>query len=64
MFSDTNHEVVSENFSEGEKEPLLNRRKAQLFNPCGDLVLRSQVKGNTFVIVDKEADKLKDTVLA
>ena len=45
--------------SKGEKDSLWNWRKTQLFNPCGDLVLRSQDKGNRFVIVDKETDKLK-----
>ena len=59
LFGDISRKAVSENLSKGEKDSLWNWRKTQLFNPCGDLVLRSQDKGNRFVIVDKETDKLK-----
>ena len=34
-------------------------RKEVLFNPDSDLVMRLQDKGNKFVIVDKQTDKLK-----
>ena len=47
------------NLSKGERESLINWRKTQLFNPCGDLVLQSQDKGNRFVTVDKKTGKLK-----
>ena len=59
LFSDTSRKTVSENLSKGEKESLWNWRKTQLLNPCGDLAFRSQGKGNRFVTVDKETDKLK-----
>ena len=51
--------VSKKNFSKGERKVLINWRKTQLFNPCADLVFRSQDKGNRFVIVDKETYKLK-----
>ena len=54
LFSGPSRKLVSENLSKGERESLLNWRKAQLFNPCGDLVFWSQGKGNRFVILDKE----------
>ena len=59
MFSDTSRKVVSENLSKGEGKTLINWRKRQLYNPCGDLVLRSKDKENRFVIAHKETDKMK-----
>ena len=53
LLSDTSRKAISEDLSKGETKSLINWRKTQSFNPCGDLVLRSQDKGNRFVIVDK-----------
>ena len=43
----------------GEGKTLINWRKRKLYNPCGDLVLRSKDKENRFVIAHKETDKMK-----
>ena len=59
MFSDTSRKIVPVNLSKGEGKTLINWRKRQLYNPFGDLVLRSKDKENRFVIAHKETDKMK-----
>ena len=51
--------MVHDNLTSDERLALDTWRKKVLFNPDGDLVMRLQDKGNRFVIVDKQTDKLK-----
>ena len=59
LSGNTSRKAVPENFSKGERESLINWRKTQLLNLCGDLVFRSQDKRSKFLIVDKITDKLR-----
>ena len=56
LFADTSRKSVKDNLKIGERESLKSWRKEQLFNKTGDLVMRSQDKGNRFVVVNKETD--------
>jgi len=59
LFENTSKRPVTNNLTKGQRDSLKSWRKEQLFNTEGDLVLRTQDKGNRFVIVDKNTDKLK-----
>ena len=56
LFADTSHKSTEDNLTSGERESLKCWRKEQLFNKYGDLVMRTQDKGNRFVIVSIPSD--------
>ena len=54
-----NKKRVRDNLTSDERLALNTWRKEVLFNPDSDLMMRLQDKGNRFVIMDKQTDKLK-----
>ena len=50
---------VKDNFTKDEGRSLTTWRIDILFNPDSSLLLRSQDKGNRFVVVDKQTDIVK-----
>ena len=50
---------VKDNFTKDEGRSLTTWRIDILFNPDSNLLLRSQDKGNRFVVVDKQTDIVK-----
>ena len=59
LFENTSRKDIRNNLSKKERSSLNFWRKNQLFNKESKLVMRTQDKGNRFVIVDKSTDKLK-----
>ena len=59
LFCSTKPNDVKINYSKEERRALKNWRKDVLFNRESELVMRLQDKGNKFVIVDTETDKIK-----
>jgi len=59
LFADTSFKNIRNNLTKAQRDSLKSWRKEQLFNKDGKLVLRTQDKGNRFVIVDKLTDKAK-----
>ena len=59
LFCSTKPNDVKNNYSKEERRALKNWRKDVLFNRESELVMRLQDKGNKFVIVDMETDKIK-----
>ena len=59
LFEDTSYKNIRNNLTKAQRDSLRSWRKEQLFNTNGELVLRTQDKGNRFVIVDKLTDKAK-----
>ena len=59
LFNNTKPNDVKDNLSEEERSSLKNWRKDVPFNKESELVMWLLGKGNRFVIVDKETNKLK-----
>ena len=59
LFCITKQNDVKNNYSKEERSAFKNWRKDVLFNRESELVMRLQDKGNRFVIVDTETDKIK-----
>ena len=59
LFEDTSYKNIRNNLTKAQRDSLRSWRKKQLFNTNEELVLRTQDKGNRFVIVDKLTDKAK-----
>ena len=59
MFSNTKNNDVKDNLSNEERNELNKWRENVLFNKDSGVVMRLQDKGNRFIIVDKNTDKIK-----
>jgi len=59
LFQDCSRKIVSNNLTKEQRNAMKAWREEQLFNTEGDLVMRLQDKGNRFIVVDKNTDKLK-----
>ena len=59
IFIDMKQNYVKDNLTKDERRSLTTWRRDILFNPDSSLLLRSQEKGNRFVVVDKQTDIVK-----
>ena len=59
LFINIKRNYVKDNLTEDERKSLTIWRRVILFNPDTSLLLRSQDKGNRFVVVDKQTDIAK-----
>ena len=59
LFQNIKVDKTNDNLTRTERRALTNWRKGKLFNKLSDAIMRLQDKGNRFIIVEKNSDRLK-----